>query len=181
VSEDRDQKRDEEREIRVTDKRMFTAEGELREEYRHIAEKKPEAPAEAPGPAGERPAPPQAGPQGGPQAGRPAPPQGRPQQPQTPPRQPAAGAPFEIPDMGAGPAPQFLDLLGLIAEPIALYLGDATLPDGRSVENLEAARLHIDLLDVLRSKTAGNLSAQESAVLEDVLYRFRMRYVQKRG
>jgi hypothetical protein len=74
-----------------------------------------------------------------------------------------------------------LDLVALIAEPIALYLGDARLPDGRSVENLDAARLHIDLLDVLRGKTAGNLSAQESAVLEDVIYRFRMRYVQKRG
>jgi hypothetical protein len=34
---------------------------------------------------------------------------------------------------------------------------------------------------VLRQKTAGNVSAQESAVLEDVLYRLRLRYVQKRG
>ena len=88
---------------------------------------------------------------------------------------------MEIPSLGPGPAPQLLDLVALIAEPVPLYLGDATLPDGRSVENLDAARLHIDLLDVLRSKTAGNLSAQESAVLEDVLYRLRMRYVQKRG
>ena len=43
------------------------------------------------------------------------------------------------------------------------------------------ARLHIDLLDVLRQKTAGNLTAQELAVLEDFLYRARVRYVQKRG
>ena len=43
------------------------------------------------------------------------------------------------------------------------------------------ARLHIDLLDVLRQKTAGNLTAQESAFLEDLLYRLRVRYVQKRG
>ena len=43
------------------------------------------------------------------------------------------------------------------------------------------ARLHIDLLDVLRQKSAGNLTAQEAAVLEDVLYRLRLRYVQKRG
>ncbi len=43
------------------------------------------------------------------------------------------------------------------------------------------ARLHIDLLDVLRQKTAGNLTAQERAFLEDLLYRLRVRYVQKRG
>ena len=30
-------------------------------------------------------------------------------------------------------------------------------------------------------KTVGNLTAQESAVLEDILYRLRLRYVQKRG
>jgi hypothetical protein len=43
------------------------------------------------------------------------------------------------------------------------------------------ARLHIDLLAVLRQKTAGNLTAQEAAFLEDLLYRLRVRYVQKRG
>jgi hypothetical protein len=43
------------------------------------------------------------------------------------------------------------------------------------------ARLHIDLLDLLRQKTAGNLTVQESAFLEDLLYRLRVRYVQKRG
>jgi hypothetical protein len=69
----------------------------------------------------------------------------------------------------------------VLAEPVALYMGDAELPDGGSVENLDMARVHIDLLDVLRRKTAGNLSAQEAATLEDVLYRLRMRCVQKRG
>ena len=64
---------------------------------------------------------------------------------------------------------------------MALYLGDAELPDGGSAENLDMARLHIDLLDVLRRKTAGNLSVQESATMDDLLYRLRMRYVQKRG
>jgi hypothetical protein len=180
VSEESDRKQREERELRVTDKRMFTAEGELREEYRHIGETRggeAAAPAGGPPPREERAAAPPERPQPAPPAGPrghagAAPPsaQGSP-----------GGAPVEIPSTGPGPEPQFLDLVALIAEPIALYLGDARLPDGRSVENLDAARLHIDLLDVLRGKTAGNLSAQESAVLEDVIYRFRMRYVQKRG
>ncbi len=69
----------------------------------------------------------------------------------------------------------------MITEPVAFYLGDEALPDGRSMENLDMARLHIDLLDVLRQRTAGNLTAQEQAVLEDLLYRLRVRYVQKRG
>ena len=41
--------------------------------------------------------------------------------------------------------------------------------------------LYIDLLDVLREKTLENLTSQESTVLEDVLYRLRIRYVSKRG
>ena len=69
----------------------------------------------------------------------------------------------------------------VLTEPVPFYLGDAALPDGQTMENLEAARLHIDLLDVLRQRTAGNLTAQEQAVLEDLLYRLRVRYVQKRG
>jgi len=178
LSDERDRRREEEQEIRVTDKRMFTAEGELREEYRQAgtataaaaadpaagkAAASASAAAAAPPPAPSR--------ASEPEARNPPPAAGAPQ----------GGAPVEIPSLGPGPAPQLLDLVALIAEPVPLYLGDATLPDGRSVENLDAARLHIDLLDVLRSKTAGNLSAQESAVLEDVLYRLRMRYVQKRG
>ncbi len=82
---------------------------------------------------------------------------------------------------GSDPGPSFFDLVALLAEPIALYLGDAQLPDGQSVENLEMARLHIDLLDVLRQKSASNLTAQELGFLEDLLYRSRLRYVQKRG
>jgi hypothetical protein len=71
--------------------------------------------------------------------------------------------------------------VAILAEPVSLYLGDARLPDGRTMENLEMARLHIDLLAVLRDKTAGNLTAQELAFLEDLLYRLRVRYVQKQG
>jgi hypothetical protein len=55
------------------------------------------------------------------------------------------------------------------------------LPDGKTMENLEMARLHIDLLDVLRQRTAGNLTAEELGELEALLYQLRMRYVQKRG
>jgi hypothetical protein len=75
--------------------------------------------------------------------------------------------------------PSFFDLVAMLAEPVPIYLGDAQLPDGQSAENPEMARFYIDLMDVLRQKTLGNLSAEESAFLEDLLYRLRVRYVQK--
>jgi len=94
----------------------------------------------------------------------------------------AAAARPELPGTPAEHgAPSFYDLVALLAEPVSIYLGDLELPDGQSAENLEMARLHIDLLDVLRQRTTGNLTAQEQGVLEDLLYRLRMRYVQKRG
>jgi hypothetical protein len=165
----------EETKVKVTDKRMFGPDGELREEYRFLAaEEKPEGKPEskAEGEADEKPgekppAPPKAA---APDAPRPEPP-GQPRE--APPGTPPGAA-------GRGTA-SFLDLVSVLAEPVAIYLGDVELPDGRSAENLEMARLHIDLLEVLRSKTAGNLTAQEAAVLEDLLYRLRMRYLQKRG
>ncbi len=170
------------RELKVTDKRMFTADGELRAEYRHlddevekVAERAPTPPAPGAGvqaeaePTPEPPAPPSATDES----------PGQPVMPQI--GEPGEDSPrLEIPSDGLG-SPTFLDLVTLLAEPIALYLGDAELPDGKSAENLEMARLHIDLLDVLRHKTAGNLEAGEARLLEDLLYRCRLRYVQKRG
>lgn len=157
--------------MKVTDKRMFTPEGELREEYRFLNEKSTAAATE-PEPEVSRP--------------EPSPPEPRRPEPQ----RRAVGYPEPMEDSGlefpGGPGaaqggPGFLDLAAMLAEPAAIYLGDAPLPDGQWAENLEMARLHIDLLDVLRQKTAGNLTAQESAILEDLIYRLRVRYVQKSG
>ena len=154
-----------EKQLKVTDKRMFTPEGDLREEYRFLGEEATAAPAIEPEPEPAAPPPRRAEPAG------PAGPAG-----------PAASAapempPLDLPETGYGPS--FYDLVSMLAEPIPLYLGDMDLPDGQIVENLEMARLHIDLLDVLRQKTAGNLTAQEADYLEDLLYRARVRYVQK--
>lgn len=154
------------RAIKVTDKRMFTPEGELREEYRFLGEKSTERQ--------EAEEPPQPAPQ-----------------PAASPAAPYDGTAWDEADSGPtlempGTPPElggatFFDLIAMLAEPIAIYLGDVALPSGESAENLEMARIHIDLLDVVRHKTRGNLSAQESAVLEDILYRSRLRYVQRRG
>jgi Domain of unknown function (DUF1844) len=175
----------EKKEIKVTDKRMFTADGALKEEYRFLDEKStaPAAPEPvAPAPAPEAPA--------ASLSREPAREPAReplrepaPYEPPLWPDEPEPAAPLDLsgtpPDELGGPG--FYDLVAMMAEPVPIYLGDARLPDGQMATDLEMARLHIDLLDVLRQKTAGNLDAQERAFLEDLLYRLRVRYVQKRG
>lgn len=173
-----------EKEIKVLDKRIFTPEGELREEYRFLDEKATAAaaappPAPAAEPATQQPAPSAAAWEPAAAAAPPA----RPGEAAPPPREPEyeTGARLELPGTPPGLGPTFYDLAAILAEPVAIYLGDVELPDGQVAENLEMARLHIDLLEVLRQKTGGNLTAQENAFLEDLLYRLRVRYVQKRG
>jgi hypothetical protein len=162
----------ESKEIKVTDKRMFTPDGELREEYRFLQEKSTAAPAPEPPAA---PAPPAQ-----PERQREPEPRGVPGRDFGLEPEPSARLDFpETPPELGGPS--FYDLVAMMAEPVPIYLGDARLPDGEVATDLEMARLHIDLLDVLRQKTAGNLTPQERAFLEDLLYRLRVRYVQKRG
>jgi hypothetical protein len=148
---------------------MFTDDGELREEYRFLEQQKAGKAAEQPpSAAGQDDAPGASEPQaGGVEQAATAPP-------------PAAGtaeAP-RLPPRGAQ-SPGFMDLVAVLAEPIAFLLGDAQLPDGQSAQDLPRARLHIDLLAVLREKTRGNVSGQETALLEDLLAQLRMRYVEK--
>jgi hypothetical protein len=165
----------EKKELKVTDKRMFTAEGELREEYLFLDGKS------TPGSTAGTDAPPPSTPV---IESRPAPPPAS--SPREEPRWPAepdvAGRvdfPGMAPEELGGPS--FFDLVAILAEPVPIYLGDAVLPDGQEATNLEMARFHIDLLAILRQKTAGSLTAQEADFLEDLLYRLRVRYVQKRG
>lgn len=166
---------DDKRAIKVNDKRMFTSDGELREEYRFLQEKSTREEPVSEAPAPPEPAPPPAAvasPEGA-AAG--------PEEEEDWMRDPG-GPTLELPGAPPGMArASFFDLVGMLAEPIAIYLGDVPLQDGESAENLEMARIHIDLLDVVRQKTRGNLTAQEASVLEDILYRSRMRYVQKGG
>ncbi len=159
--------------MKVTDRRMFTDDGELREEYRFLEQQK----AGTAAPAAEQP-PPVAEPDSAASAGE-APAGGaeRAASAAPPPGPGAAEAPH-MPPHGAQ-SPGFMDLVAVLAEPIAFLLGDAQLPDGQSAQDLPRARLHIDLLAVLQEKTRGNVSEQETAVLEDLVAQLRMRYVEK--
>ena len=161
--------------MKVTDRRMFTDDGELREEYRFLEQQK----AGGAAPAAEQP-PPVAEPDNAASAAE-ARASGADQAASARPSRGAGAA--EAPRMPprGGQSPGFMDLVAVLAEPIAFLLGDAQLPDGQSAQDLPRARLHIDLLAVLQEKTRGNVSEQETAVLEDLLAQLRMRYVEKSG
>lgn len=184
--------------MKITDRRMFTPEGELREEYRHLEDSRPneqppgETPTvdevQAPGAEESVAESPSSGaargtatePLAAPSAEPPSEAPGA-----EPPSEAGVGVPEPESDRPRGMPPGttrrvvFEDLVGLLAEHAAIALGDAPLPDGQSMLDLRVAQMHIDLLDVLREKTSGNLTEQEAAQLEELLYRLRLVYVEK--
>jgi hypothetical protein len=59
-----------------------------------------------------------------------------------------------------------------------VYMGAAKLPGTDKVEvNLPLAKLTIDTLDMLKAKTEGNRTPDETALLDDVLYQLRLAFV----
>lgn len=159
-----------EKPIRVKDRRMFTTDGELREEYREMMSRPAEKPAPAPAaePSGDRVVPsPAAGAAGAQPAVKPA-------EAKTPPAK-TPTAPIET-ESGA----TFQDLIALLAQSASAYLQQAArLPLEHRAESIDLARMHIDLLVILKAKTEGNLDAMEQALLDDVVYRLRLAAVER--
>jgi len=61
-----------------------------------------------------------------------------------------------------------------------MALGELPVPGtDQCHEELDQARYLIDTLGMLQEKTRGNLTAEESQVLENALYELRLRYAQK--
>jgi len=83
------------------------------------------------------------------------------------------------PAAGAEPAANFVELVNLMAMQAAIGLGGYQGPGGERIPpNPNVAKHHIDLLEVLEKKTAGNLSEEEKRILDGVLYELRLQYVQ---
>jgi hypothetical protein len=61
--------------------------------------------------------------------------------------------------------------LGAIEDPVS----------GKREKDLAMAKQTIDILSILQQKTAGNLSADEEAMLKSILYDLRILYVKERG
>ncbi len=100
---------------------------------------------------------------------------------------PAAGPTIESPRPTAGgPSatsdapvtnPAFLELVATLAQQAELFLTGA---EGFPKQPEQAQRL-IDYLGVLEMKTSGNLSAEESQLLSNIVFQLRTLYVQSRG
>jgi hypothetical protein len=61
-----------------------------------------------------------------------------------------------------------------------MLLGKVANPEtGQVTKDIEAARLFIDTLEMLESKTKGNLTKEESALLKQCLMSLRLTYVQE--
>lgn len=150
-------------EIKVTDKRMFTPDGRLKEEFEHrlaqdAVELAEEAAREAANPPAAAPAP------------EPAPPAAAP------------AAPFALPADGtAVPPPGLLELVEFLAGWALASMGEVPLPDGRLVRDLDGAKFYVDLLGSLRDRFGKGLSAQELHFVESYLDQLRLRYVSRRG
>jgi hypothetical protein len=137
--------------LRVTDRRMFTPEGELREEYKDLP---PREAAPAPAPA----APPAAVAQSS----------------------PAPDKPSTLPPVETETGANFQDLVALLAQTASVYLQQAGHASFESrADHLEMARMHVDLLAVLKQKTTGNLDPMELALIDDILYRLRLAVVER--
>ena len=77
------------------------------------------------------------------------------------------------------PATDFKGLVSLLAMQAMVGLGGMVGPEGQELPpSLELAKHHIDLLDVLDQKTAGNLDADEKKLLDTTLHQLRMAYVE---
>jgi hypothetical protein len=145
-----------EKPIRVVDRRMFTPDGELRPDFQPEEPSEPARPAPASSPDRE------------------ASDRGT-EQPPSPKRE--APEPEE-PGEAREPRTAFGALVSWIATNAYAALG--LLPDsaGRAHRDLAAARQMIDWLAILEPKTRGNLSFEESDFLARALYELRLAFVE---
>jgi hypothetical protein len=97
----------------------------------------------------------------------------------------AKGTPEEAAASDAGEAPlpeiNFASFIFSLSTTAMYHFGD--FPDPATNEarrNLAAAKQTIDLLSILKTKTEGNLTADEKQLLEGILYELRLRFVKEK-
>ena len=167
-------------EIKVTDKRIFTAEGDIREEFREdikpsepMSAKAPESPPKTADKALEKP------------AEKPA------EAPKPPPaaerRTQSKGAPPEtgerrrtMADKASNPETPFSNFIEPLIAQGYMSLGMLRNPyQPQAKIDVTAARQMIEILSLLKDKTSGNLTADEEDFLETHLGELKLAYVQR--
>ena len=150
--------------IKVTDKRIFTPEGEIREEFREQI--RPSEPSFVPEPPREKP-------------------------PEKPPAKPAEkkrveGSPTgqerrrTIADKAANPGTPFSNFVEPLIAQAYMSLGMLRNPyQPQAKIDTAAARQMIDIIVLLHEKTAGNLTPDEEDFLNTHLSELKLAYVQR--
>jgi len=161
--------------IKVTDKRIFTADGEVREEFKGMRPADPNVrPADQSVPKAEKPA-----------EKQPPPPQ---QQTAKPPSQkpPVEGSPTgqerrrTIADKGANPGTPFSNFVEPLIAQGYINLGMLRNPyQPESKIDAPAARQMIEIISLLSEKTRGNLTPEEDDFLSTHLGELKLAYVQR--
>lgn len=79
------------------------------------------------------------------------------------------------------PKPTFSTFVLSLASSALVQLGEVPDPSsGKVAEDLALAKHSIDILSMLQDKIAGGLDAEESRLLEGLLYELRMKFVMKK-
>ncbi len=161
------------KELKVTDKRIFTADGEIKDEFKHEVHAAESPVAEAAPAAAEPPAaapPPKPAPvaESAPQAARRQ-------------EQPRGGEPArDAAERGANPATPFALFLESLIMQAYMSLGMLRNPYAPQTKpDPAAARQMIDILTLLKEKTAGNLTPEEDEFLDAHLGELKLAYVQR--
>ncbi len=79
------------------------------------------------------------------------------------------------------PAPplSFSSFIFSLGTSALMLMGEKLSPDQPNTPvNLPQAKEIVDILSILEEKTKGNLTTEEAAVMEDMLYTLRMKYVE---
>ena len=142
--------------LKVTDRRRFTSDGELLPGAEDLPDPEPPASTPTPPPAADTP-----------------------KAPPTPPKREPTAAPNPLPNASGMSLEHLVMSLSTSA---MLQMGLVEDPEhGRMPPDLQAARQTIDLLGVLEEKTHGNLTDKEKQLLDQVLAELRMVFVRLTG
>jgi hypothetical protein len=77
---------------------------------------------------------------------------------------------------------RFIELVMMNAQQAALCLGQMPHPStGKAEVNLDAAKMFIDHLEIIREKTRGNLNKDEEKILASILSELQLAFVQVAG
>lgn len=83
---------------------------------------------------------------------------------------------------GGMPQFEFISFVGSLGGTALMYMGERLAPEQpETPRDLPAAKHMIDLIDMLKAKTKGNLTEDEAGMLDTMLYNLRMRYIQELG